>query len=105
MIGSQPQPKDSSGEGNIVSGSISLRDLDNTYGIEISLNSNYSTLAGFLLETLGNHFPEQGQVIFWEGYSFQILKVEDHLIKEVLITKNNRDDEVPESNGHVQHQK
>lgn len=95
VIGSQPRPKDSNDKGDVVSGSISLRDLDNSYGIEISLNGNYSTLAGFLLETLGNNFPEQGQVIFWERYSFQILKVEDQLIKEVLIIKNKTDDEKP----------
>ena len=93
VIGSQPRPKDPNGEGHIVSGSISLRDLDNSYGIEIPLNNNYSTLTGFLLETLGNHFPEQGQMIFWEGHSFQILKVEDHLIKEVLVTKNHRENQ------------
>ena len=102
VIGSQPQTKTPDGEGHVISGSISLRDLDNTYGIEISLNGNYSTLAGFLLETLGNHFPEQGQVIFWEGYSFQILKVENQLIKEVLITQNKKESEPPGTNGHVQ---
>ena len=93
VIGSQPHPKDSNKKGHMVSGSILLRDLDNSYGIEIPLNDNYSTLTGFLLETLGNHFPEQGQIIFWEKYSFQILKVENYLIKEVLIIKNKDDDQ------------
>ena len=93
VIGSQPRPKDANGEGDVVSGSISLRDLDNSYGIEIPLNDNYSTLTGFLLETLGNNFPEQGQTIFWEGHSFQILKVEDHSIAEVLIRKHKESNE------------
>lgn len=83
--GSQPDQKE---DGSVlVSGSISLRDLDNTYDIEIPLNDNYSTLTGFLLETLGNHFPENGQIIFWSGYRFLIKSVEEHQIKEVLITK------------------
>ena len=88
VIGSQPQNGNSHDQGEVVSGSISLRDLDNSYGIEIPLNDNYSTLTGFLLETLGNHFPEPGQIIFWEGHSFQILALEDHSIKEVLIMQN-----------------
>ncbi|MCY4643424.1 MAG: hemolysin family protein [Bacteriovoracales bacterium] len=88
IVGSQPEPDPSQGKGDIVAGSILLRDLNNTYGIEVPLNDNYSTLTGFLLEMMGNNFPEKGQIIFWEGYSFQILKIEDHLIKEVLITKN-----------------
>ena len=96
VVGSQPRPKDSHGKGDMVSGSISLRDLGHSYGVEIPLNDNYSTLTGFLLETLGNHFPKQGQIIFWEGHSFQILKVEDHLIQEVLIMKNKTDDKGPQ---------
>ena len=85
VIGSQPCSNNSFSEGDVVSGSISIRDLDNSYDIEISRNDNYSTLSGFLMELLGNHFPEQKQVIFWRGYSFQILKIKDSFIEEVLI--------------------
>lgn len=72
-------------EGVIVPSSISLRDLYNEYDIKIPLNDNYSTLTGFLLENLGNNFPRKGQLIFWEGYSFELIRVKNYEIKEVKI--------------------
>lgn len=72
-------------EGLILPGTTSLRDLYNDYDIKIPLNDNYSTLAGFLLDMLGNNFPEQGQIIVWEGLSFELLGVGDFEIEEVKI--------------------
>ncbi len=72
-------------EGIVVDGDISLRELYNDYDIKISLNDNYSTLSGFLLDMLGNTFPEQGQIIVWEGLSFDLEVVVDHVIKQVHI--------------------
>ena len=72
-------------EGLTVPGSISLRDLDNEYDVKIPLNDNYSTLRGFLLDMLGNHFPKEGNILFWEGLSFELCKVIDNEIEEVKI--------------------
>ena len=68
-----------------VDASISLRDLFNEYNIKIPLNDNYSTLMGFLLEYLGNTFPKEGQLIVWEGFSFEILDVKNYEIRKVKI--------------------
>lgn len=72
-------------DGIVVDGDISLRELYQDYDIKIPLNDNYSTLAGFILDMLGNTFPEQGQIIVWEGLSFDLVSVEDYVIKEVRI--------------------
>jgi putative hemolysin len=72
-------------DGIIVDGDISLRELHGDYDIRIPLNDNYSTLSGFLLDMLGNNFPEQGQIIVWEGLSFDLEVVEEHVIKQVRI--------------------
>lgn len=72
-------------EGIEVDGDISLREIYSDYDIKISLNDNYSTLSGFLLDMLGNTFPEQGQIIVWEGLSFELEEVQDHVIKIVRI--------------------
>ncbi len=72
-------------EGIVVGGDMSLRELYADYDIKIPLNDNYSTLSGFLLDMLGNTFPELGQIIFWEGLSFDLEVVEDHVIKQVRI--------------------
>ncbi len=68
-----------------VDGSISIRDLYNEYDIKIPLNDNFSTLAGFILDMLGNNFPEEGQIIVWEGYSFELTKVDDFEIRKIHI--------------------
>ncbi|MFG1493344.1 hemolysin family protein [Halobacteriovorax sp. ZH4_bin.1] len=72
-------------EGADIDGATNLRDLDHDYDIKIPLNDNYSTLAGFLLDMLGNNFPEAGQIIIWEGYSFELTEVFDYEIKQVKI--------------------
>lgn len=72
-------------DGIMVDGDISLRELHSDYDIKIPLNDNYSTLSGFLLDMLGNTFPEQGQIIVWEGLSFDLESVEEHVIKHVHI--------------------
>lgn len=72
-------------DGIVVDGDISLREVYNDYDIKIPLNDNYSTLAGFLLDMLGNTFPEQDQMIVWEGLSFDLEVVEDSVIKQVRI--------------------
>ena len=72
-------------DGIDVDGDISLREIHSDYDIKIPLNDNYSTLSGFLLDMLGNTFPEQGQIIVWEGLSFDLEVVEDHVIKQVRI--------------------
>ena len=72
-------------EGLTVPGSISLRDLASEYDVKIPLNDNYSTLRGFLLDMLGNNFPKKGNILFWEGLSFELSKVVEEEIEEVKI--------------------
>lgn len=72
-------------DGIEVDGDMSLRELYSDYDIKIPLNDNYSTMSGFLLDMLGNTFPEQGQIIVWEGLSFDLVEVQDHVIKLVRI--------------------
>jgi putative hemolysin len=76
---------DSLEEGICIHASITLRDLDTEFDIKIPLNDNYSTLRGFLLDMLGNNFPKQGNILFWEGLSFELIRVVDEEIEEVKI--------------------
>ena len=40
---------------------------------------------GFILDMLGNNFPEMGQIIVWEGLSFELSKVDEYEIREIKI--------------------
>jgi putative hemolysin len=79
---------ENSREGVVVPATISLRDLYGDYDVKIPPDDNYSTLAGFILDLLGNQFPRKGQIIVWEGHSFELIKVDDHEVKKVLIRKS-----------------
>lgn len=72
-------------EGLVVEAAISLRELYNDYDIKIPLNDNFSTLRGFLLDMLGNNFPHQGNIIVWEGFSFELIEVDNFEIRQVRI--------------------
>ena len=78
-------------EGVQVPSTISLRDLYNEYDIKIPLNDNYSTLNGFLMEQLGNSFPKKGNIIVWDGFSFELIRVKNYEIKEVKIRSLNHE--------------
>ena len=96
-------------DGITLPGSISLRDLDSEFDIKIPLNDNYSTLRGFLLDMLGNNFPKEGNILFWEGLSFELVKVVDNEIEEVKIESTDgerhiadrRDEEEEESSSEL----
>jgi putative hemolysin len=72
--------------GILVPANISIRDLNSEYDIRIPQSDNYSTLAGFILDKLGNHFPQPGQMIFWDHYTFEICKLKSDHIEEVKIS-------------------
>ncbi|MBT7610033.1 MAG: HlyC/CorC family transporter [Bacteriovoracaceae bacterium] len=71
--------------GVVIRGDVNLRDLYTKFGIKIPLNDNYSTLAGFILDMLGNNFPKVGQIIVWEGITFELCKIEDYEIREIKV--------------------
>lgn len=85
-------------EGILVPATISLRDLYNEYDIKIPLNDNFSTINGFLLEQLGNSFPKKGNMIIWEGFSFELMRVKNSEIKEVKIKSVTGDHHMRASN-------
>lgn len=74
-------------EGIVISGNTPLRDLDQEYDIHIPMSEAYSTVTGFLLELLGNHFPKQQQIIYWDDYSFELTKVVNYQIDQVTIKR------------------
>ena len=56
-------------------GTISIRDLETQYGIELPTNAGFETLAGFLLFRLG-YIPKAGETLECEGRRFTILEME-----------------------------
>ncbi len=67
-------------------GTISIRDLETQYGIELPTNAGFETLAGFLLFRLG-YIPKAGETLECEGRRFTILEMERNRIARVKIEK------------------
>jgi CBS domain containing-hemolysin-like protein len=63
-------------------GTVSIRDLDTQYGIELPVNAGFETLAGYLLFRLGR-IPKAGEVVADDGRRFTILEMEHHRIARV----------------------
>lgn len=84
--GHDPKKDLAHGGSLVLPGQTNLREINNEYELDLPLRDNYSTLAGFLLEKLGNNFPRLGQIIILDGFSFELTKVVQFEIKEVKIT-------------------
>jgi CBS domain containing-hemolysin-like protein len=67
-------------------GSMSIRDLDVQYGIELPTDAGFETLAGFLLFRLG-YIPRAGESVEYGDRRFTILEMEHNRIVRVRIEK------------------
>lgn len=77
----------------IVDGLIPLEEFNKIFEADKLLTdeeSSYNTLAGFILNTLG-HLPKENDSFDCHGLHFQILAMDLHRIKKVLITKHSED--------------
>jgi putative hemolysin len=67
-------------------GTVSIRDLEAQYGIELPTNAGFETLAGFLLFRLG-YIPKAGESILHNDRRFTILEMDGRRIARVRIEK------------------
>lgn len=69
-----------------VEGTISLVDLDSRYGIELPMEGDFETLAGFLMNRLGR-IPVTGDLLKHAGRSFEVLEMDHNRVELVRIRK------------------
>jgi putative hemolysin len=67
-----------------VEGTIPIRDLETEYGIELPVEAEYETLAGFLLCRL-SRIPSAGDYVEHGGRRFEVIRMEANRIAEVHI--------------------
>ncbi len=70
----------------VVEGTIPIRDLELHYGIDLPTGAGFETLAGFLLNELGD-FPEKGTSTEYEARRYTVLEMERNRIAKVLIER------------------
>lgn len=69
-----------------VEGTISLVDLESHYGIEIPMEEEFETLAGFIMFRLGR-IPHVGDVAKHDGRAFQVLEMDHNRVVRVHIRR------------------
>jgi len=69
-----------------VEGSITIRDLDTRYGLELPGDAGFETLAGFLLFQLG-YIPKQGETVEYGGRKFTITEMDHNRIARVRVER------------------
>jgi CBS domain containing-hemolysin-like protein len=78
-------------------GTVTIRDLESQYGIELPTSAGFETLAGFLLFELGC-IPRAGDSLVHDGRRFTIIEMDHHRIARVRIERppRHRDAEAPQ---------
>jgi len=70
----------------VVDGSVSIRDLESQYELELPRDAGFETLAGFVLARL-QKIPQPGDKFDYEGHRFTVEEMEGHRIAKVQIEK------------------
>ena len=71
----------------IVDGSIKIYDLEENLEIDFPEDREYDTLAGLILDLIGD-IPKKSQVVNFENYSFKVIKLDSNRIDKIEINKN-----------------
>lgn len=75
----------------ILDGSIAVRDVNRNFDLALPEDSDYTTLAGFLLARAGR-LLEQNDVIEYDGARFTVEEVEHRRIQRIRFTPVTKDD-------------
>ena len=65
-------------------GKHKLEELAKQYGFDFVKTDEYDTLSGFIVSTIGR-IPKNQELIKINNYEFQILKINDNFIEEVIL--------------------
>ena len=71
----------------IVEGAIKIYDLEENIDIKFPDIREYDTLAGYILDAIGN-IPKEGEKVNYENYLFKVIKLNKNRIDKVEIKKN-----------------
>jgi len=70
----------------VVDSSLSLRELADDYDIALPRGAGYETLAGFVLERLGE-IPQGGESFAYEGRRYTVLEMEGRRVAKVCVER------------------
>ncbi len=68
----------------LVDGMIAVDEFQEYFGVDISRDGGYNTLAGYIMEILGR-IPKTGEIFKSDSYSFEIVDLDGIRIDKVII--------------------
>jgi len=75
---------------SVVDGSIHIYDVEENFDIEFPDDRDYDTLAGFILDEIGD-IPQEGEKVVLNDYQFKVLKVASNRIDKIEVQSLNND--------------
>jgi len=76
-------------DGNIITdGSIKIYDLEENLDVEFPDNREYDTLAGYILDVLGD-IPNKGDEVTFKKFKFRVIALDANRIDKVEIIQKN----------------
>ena len=72
----------------IVDGSIKIYDLQENFEIDFPQEREYDTLAGFILDLVGD-IPQKGKVVNFQNYHFKVINIKSNRIDKIEIKNIN----------------
>ena len=69
---------------SVVDGSIHIYDIEENFDIEFPDDRDYDTLAGFILDDIGD-IPQEGAKVILYNYQFKVLKVVSNRIDKIQV--------------------
>jgi len=72
----------------IVDGSIKIYDLQENFEIDFPQEREYDTLAGFILDLVGD-IPQKGRVVNFQNYHFKVINIKSNRIDKIEIKNIN----------------
>ena len=73
--------------GLVLDGSTHIREIKERYGIQLSRQSGFETLAGFLMHRLG-HIPSVGESLVFEHWRFTVQQIDRHRVALVRLERS-----------------
>jgi putative hemolysin len=73
----------------LVSGSANADVLDDRIGVNMPIERDYSTVAGFALSVL-RQIPQTGEVFKFDGYRFEVVDMDGRKIDKLLVSRPKR---------------
>ena len=70
----------------VVDGAIKIYDLQENFEIEFPTEREYDTLAGFMLDVIGD-IPKNGQSVNFQNYQFKVVNIQANRIDKIEIKK------------------